>query len=97
MDFNRPSVTSNAIIFMNLNPSEPMTMGQNMSLSTMAGGGTIVHQIKLILDKFILAHGIKAYECAGIAPFINFLINLFIYSCSMDSYRVTEPCGYRNR
>jgi hypothetical protein len=75
MDFNRPSVKSNAIIFMNLNPSKPTTLGQYMPLSTMTGDDIIVHQIKLIQDKFILAHDIKAYGCAGIAQFINLIIN----------------------
>jgi len=73
---------------MNLNPSKPMTLGQYMPVSTMTGDGTIVHQIKLIQDEFILASDIEAYGCAGIGP--------FIYSHSMYPYKVTEPRGYKN-
>ena len=81
---------------MNLNPSKPMTLGQYMPVSTLTGDGTIVNQVKLIQDKFILAHDIQAYGCASIAPFINFFIHSFIYSHSMYPYKVTEPRGYRN-
>jgi len=54
-------------------------MGQYMPVSTVTGDGTFVHQIKLIQDKFILAHDIQAYGCAGIGPFIYFFIHSLIH------------------
>jgi hypothetical protein len=43
MDFNRPSVKSNYTVFMNLNPSQPMTLSQYGSLSNMTGDDTILY------------------------------------------------------
>lgn len=65
---------------MNLNPSKPMSLGQYMPVSTMTGDCTTVHQIKLIQDKFILAHYIQAYGCAGIDPLTFSFIHSFTHN-----------------